>query len=70
MTAIVTVKRKRPRAAAMSPAELRRLIAASRRTITDAAEVLQVARQTVTRWLNGSTPIGRAQAALARQLLK
>ena len=69
MTA-TTVKRKGPRQAAMTPSELRRLITASGRTITDAAERLQVARQTVTRWLNGSTPIGRAQAVLARQLLK
>ena len=69
MTA-TTVKRKGPRAAAMTPAELRRLIAASGRTITDAAERLGVCRQTMTRWLNGSTPIGRAQAVLAKQLLK
>ena len=67
---VTTVKRKGPRAAAMTPAELRRLIAASGRTITDAAERLGLARTTVTRWLNGSTPIGRAQAALAKQLLK
>lgn len=66
----VTVKRKRPRAAAMTPAELRRLIKASGRTITDTAEVLQVARQTVTRWLNGSTPIGRAQAREIEAMLK
>ena len=69
MTA-TTVKRKGPRAAAMTPAELRRLIAASGRTITDAAERLGLARTTVTRWLNGSTPIGRAQAREIRAVLK
>lgn len=59
-------KRKRPRPAAMTPAELRALIAASGLTQGEAAERLGITRQTAWMWTTGRTPISRQAVALIK----
>lgn len=53
----------------MTPAKLRTMIAAAGLSQVKAAKLLGVARQTVTRWLSGHTPIDRANARLINEVL-
>ena len=48
----------------MKPKQFAELLAAAGLNQTQAAALLEVARTTVVRWLNGSTPISRANARL------
>lgn len=54
----------------MSRAEFRDLLAAAGLGRSEAARRLGVGRSTVHRWLNGPTPIARANAALIRKLIR
>lgn len=60
----------RPNDPHMTGADLRALIAAAGLKQGEAAGKLGVARTTVIRWLNGSTPIGKANATLIKSVLK
>lgn len=57
---------KRARPAAMTPAELRSLIAAAGLTRLQVAALLGVSPVTVWRWLNGHTVISRKVAAFVK----
>lgn len=52
---------------AMKPTTLRALLKTNKLSISKAAERLGISRVTLHRWLNGSTPISRANAALIEQ---
>ncbi len=58
----------RPRKAYMTPEQFRDLITKAGVTKTKVAEMLDVNRTTVTRWLNGSVPISRGNARLIREV--
>lgn len=60
----------KPRPAAMEPKKLRAIIEAAGLSQRKAAKLLGVARQTVTRWLSGHTPISRANTRLINEVLK
>jgi plasmid maintenance system antidote protein VapI len=55
-----------PRKAVMSPEAFRSLLKKVDVNHTQAAKRLGVGRATVLRWLNGTTPISRANARLIR----
>lgn len=55
---------KKPRPAAMTPAELIRIIAESGMTRPEFAERLGITRQTLWMWATGRTPISRQAVAL------
>lgn len=59
-----------PRPAAMSPAELKQLMEAHALTNLALADLLEMHRNTVSRWLKGETPIGAANALLIREAIK
>lgn len=65
----MTTSRK-AKSAAMAPITLRRTVAGSGLSVTEAAEKLKVARRTLHRWLSGRTPISRANALLIRDAFK
>lgn len=67
MSGMTTSRKAKP--SAMAPITLRRLIAGSGMSITEAADRLRVRRETLHRWLNGTTPISRANALLVRDVL-
>ena len=58
-----------PRKAAMKPDELQRLLDKNDLNQSTGAERLGVNRRTVIRWLQGTTPIRPASAALIRNTL-
>lgn len=57
----------KPNDQAMKPDTLRSLLKKNKVSITGAAKRLGISRVTVHRWLNGSTPISRANVALIEQ---
>lgn len=57
----------KPNDQAMTPKTLRALFKKNKVNITEAAKRLEISRVTIHRWLNGSTPISRANAALIEQ---
>ncbi len=60
----------KPRKAYMTPAQFRAILAKAKVKNTHAAVMLGVARTTVIRWLNESTPISRANARLIREVFQ
>ena len=48
----------------MTPGQLRRLLEAKRIGPTRMAEMMEVSRSTVNRWLTGETPISKANKLL------
>lgn len=48
----------------MTPAQFKARLEAAGLNQTQAADLLEIARTTVVRWLNGSVPISRANARL------
>lgn len=62
-----------PRPAAMTPEELKRLVAEAgyaESSPADVAKLIGIARNTYWRWLTGKTPISRGNALLVRDKLK
>lgn len=57
----------KPNPPAMTPEKLKGIIEVAGITVTEAANRLKIRRETLHRWLNGNTPISRANAALIRE---
>lgn len=55
---------------AMTKEALRTLLTEAKVNVTAAAKKLEIRRETLHRWLKGTTPISRANAALIRETFK